>query len=408
MYGNEALKAIHFQNQLLSDKSLENVNALFVLCFTYSAPNMTDLMVRLLDDDRSGNDPNEMPGDLNSLHTLCQNYRGDHFKDIVDLLIEHKIDLNAKTKTGGWNALHILCHFSNANNLKPLVEHLIKRGIDPAVRTERPSSRTALHLVCQSFRGDDLKQVMQLLISKKNATNPSAMSILCRFYNGDDLQDLLQLIINHVEDANETHENGWNALHVLCACYKGRHLKDLVQFLLTNGIRVNAITENEGATALHLLCLFYNGADLKDVIEIFMKYGADLGKAVPGFGDALFLILTKNYSQTNLREIVDLLYDNNGVRHYYRKTLHYLCFFYRGAASLFDIVKRIVESAPTLEQYHPAKLIEDMEEAHGHLTLFNQDLWNDDRKKVKKYLEDAIYIGSSFYIWLNVIQFGST
>ena len=405
MYGNQKMKAI---KQRLKDVSLKNASALFVLCSSYSAHNMTDLMVRLLEDDKSGNDQNKMNGEYNSLQILCTHYRGDHFADIVDLLIKHKIDLNATTKTKKDNALHFLCTFYCGHKLKPLMEHLIKRGIDPAARknsdTINDEGMTAFHLVCLYYRGDDMKQVMELLISKENATNPIALSILCESYSGDDLQELLQLIIDHVQRVYETEGTGCNALHHLCAHYKGQHLKDLVQFLLTNGIKVDALLEC--LTALQLLCFHYNGAYLKDVIESFRKNGADMDLAVPGIGGPLFIILLQNYRHSNLREIaVDLFYENNGVRHYCPGTLAGLCFFYRGPSGLmFDIVKRIVEGAPAADLYYPSELMEDIRFAYDMLTLFNQDLWDEDedRHRVKKYLEDVINRLEFFYILLAV------
>ena len=54
---------------------------------------------------------------------------------------------------------------------------------------------------------------------------------------------------------------------------------------------------------------------------------------------------------------------------------------------LLDIVKRIVESATTLEQYDPAKFLEGIAMARVFLTLYNQDLL--DRQEVKDYLEGA-------------------
>ena len=67
----------------------------------------------------------------------------------------------------------------------------------------------------------------------------------------------------------------------------------------------------------------------------------------------------------NLGEIVDLFYDNNnGTLCYNPEALRLVYFFYRGPG-LIDIVKRIVEGAPVLNQYNTSKFLEDMEDADG-------------------------------------------
>ena len=363
----------------LTGESLEHWPPLYVLCRTYSAANMKDIMVHLFKHNSNGFNPitNTLP--MNLLHLLCCDYRGDHFIDIVDLLIERGIDLKA-TISGKSNALHILCAHYCGQNLKPLVEHLIQCGIDPAAETE--SGTTAFHALCNSYRGADLKQVMELFVNN-SVSATSIFLYLCLKYTGDDLVELLQLII---EQIHQTDEDGLNALHYSCAFHTGRHLRTLVQFLLTNGVDVNALTKQD-FTALHYLCFKYSGSDLKEIIEIFVENGAEIGRLIRG-ADALFLVLIHNYNRPNLPEIVKLFYDmNHGALQYIPRALQSVCFLYRGPG-LLDIVKRIVECAPTLNQYDPSQLLEDMQAAYNCVKCTNQDL--SDRKEVKRYLKALI------------------
>ena len=394
MYGNSAMTASCFKNQRiliafkLNDETLEDfhASAFEILCMAYSAPNLKDLMIRLLDD--SGIDPaNASVGRANALFTLCRYYHGDHIIEIFDLLIERGIDLNA-TIVNGWNALHTLCTLYRGRKLMPLVEYFINRGIDPTAKTEK-TKLTVLDLVCRFYRGDDLRQLIELLLinSKDHLTGPRALLVLCKTYCGDDLKDLIQLFIDHIQQrANVTDINGWNALHHLFVNYPGRQLKHSVQLFLANGIDVKAITK-EGFSVLHLACQNYSGADLKEVIEILVENGVEMSRTVEG-EDALYFILRNNYNRPDLPDIVNLFYDKKGVQQYKNDALFTACFFYRGPG-LLDIVKRTVEGAPVLDQYDPSKMIEDMKLASNALTLYNQDLWDDDRKKVKNYLDDA-------------------
>ena len=174
-------------------------------------------------------------------------------------------------------------------------------------------------------------------------------------------------------------------MHNLCGRYKGNHLKELVEFLLTNGIEVNALT-NEGYTALHLLCFKYSGADLKEIIEILIKNGAEMDRLFEDSTDSLYFVLKNNYNRSDLPDIVDLFYANRGVRRYNPLALIAACFFYRGP-DLINIIKRIVEGAPSLEKFDQSQFVECMGMASKVLREFNQDL---NRQEEKDFLFDAI------------------
>ena len=386
LYGNNAMMGACFADlrrvtspYQLANKTLEQGNVLHVLCFSYSADNMKNVMARLLaDDDRI--DLNSMADNGNALHILCRYYGGDHLTDLVDLLITNGCDLSATTGDG-WNALHLVCGY-HRNNLKPLVEFFIRRGIDPAARTGN-DGWTAFHLVCRYYRGNDLEQVMQLLVN--NETNsPSAFIILCNSYSGDDLEHLLQLVVH--QDHQQADANGWNALHHLCSKYKGRHLTQVVRFLLSIGIDVNALTK-EGFTPLYLLCFRYRGDDLKQVIKMLIENGAEISQTVQKF-DALSLVTSNNCSRSDFGDIVKLFYDQQQQQQlqYDPTAILSVCFLYRGPG-LLDIVKRMIEKAPMLANFEEVLLIKDMKSAHLALEMFNLDL--PDRKEVKDYLESA-------------------
>lgn len=51
----------------------------------------------------------------NALILLCEFYQAENATEIVQMLIENKIDVNWKNNQG-WNALHCVCRFQPENN----------------------------------------------------------------------------------------------------------------------------------------------------------------------------------------------------------------------------------------------------------------------------------------------------
>ena len=79
--------------------------------------------------------------------TLCRFYQNKNLIGIIELLIQHGIDINCKNNEG-WNALIFLCrHYQNKNSIE-IIRILIQHGIDVDCKN---SKDRMLSLYCVSF-----------------------------------------------------------------------------------------------------------------------------------------------------------------------------------------------------------------------------------------------------------------
>jgi ankyrin repeat protein len=212
------------------------------------------------------------------LHLLCENYRHDDLIDIVRCLLEKGANIQLRDLTGA-TALHRLCQHFPGKNLKEIVEIFIQYEADVSVEGEE--GKNALHYLCMNSFGNSHAAV-QLLIGQegviKNSQAPFfALQQLFKHYRGSEMKEIAQLLISKSEiDLTATDRHQRNILHLLCANYKGENLHPLVSYLLESSIPkfdINSYENLTGRNVLHLLCVNYHGLDLKEIIALFITKG---------------------------------------------------------------------------------------------------------------------------------------
>jgi len=176
----------------------ERANALAMVCRYYSDHKLYDIVELLLDhkiqlDSKNKNDENALMG-------LCINYKKENITDIVRLLLSQPAvmqNLNAVNKDMGWNALVLLCYHYSGRNLLDVARFLLEQGIQ--IDTECNKNDNALVAVCSNYKPDSLIDVVKLLIDSKidvNWRNPTsgrnALISLCKNYSGYNLEVIVK------------------------------------------------------------------------------------------------------------------------------------------------------------------------------------------------------------------------
>ena len=213
------------------------------------------------------------------------------------LLINGHFDINICIRGwNGWNPMHILCMYYGYSNLMDLIRLLTERGVDINAKTPQsnPTDYCAKHL--EGF------------LQSPNGSSP--LILLCRYYKGEDLIDLIRFLIEKGADINSKSSLGFNALHTLCSFYKvGGKMIELIQFLLENGLDATSLI-NDGRNVLHLLCENYDHDNLVDLIRLFIDRGVNINCKEPIQWKTLLHYVCKRYRSDNLIDVIKLFIES--------------------------------------------------------------------------------------------------
>jgi ankyrin repeat protein len=157
-------------------------------------------------------------------------------KNIIDLLIEHKVDIDSRNKYG-FTPLHIACNYDMVEIAKSLID------AKADLNAKEPEGFTPLHIACNY----DMVEIAKSLIEAKadlNAKDPKGSNpihIACEFYH----KEIVDLLIEHKADINAKDSKGNTPLHIACEWNQ----KEIVQKLIDAGADINA-KNSEGLTPL--------------------------------------------------------------------------------------------------------------------------------------------------------------
>jgi ankyrin repeat protein len=185
------------------------------------------------------------------LHTAAAN--GE--KDVVELLLAHQADVNARDDTGG-TALDAALIYGH----KDVVELLLAHNADVNARDK--DGTTPLHLAAMGGK----QEMVELLLAHKadvNATNNIKMTPLHEAVSGNH-KEVVELLLTCKADVNARDENGATPLHY--AAFKG--YQDMVELLLAGQADINA-KDNRGATPLRSAVR----AGKKDAADLLRQHG---------------------------------------------------------------------------------------------------------------------------------------
>ena len=129
----------------------------------------------------------------------------------IKTLIDHGFDLNCVDENGLTPLLYLIQKKRNDKSLLKLLKFLIENGID--VNCKNKDGWNVLHLLCWSYRNENLIDIIRLLIEKGI-------------------------------DVNCKKNDGWNALLLLCWNYQNENLIDIIRLLIENGSEVPSVVLN--------------------------------------------------------------------------------------------------------------------------------------------------------------------
>ena len=119
----------------------------------------------------------------NALLTVCFRYRGNCLLDIVGLFIRREMDVNCANKGGGWNSLFALTsdtNFSRSTALFDVVELLVDNGLDLNAK-DTTGSTVLYHLTMKLRHHLEFVDIVRLLVKKGldvNATNNKRQNVI--------------------------------------------------------------------------------------------------------------------------------------------------------------------------------------------------------------------------------------
>ena len=187
--------------------------------------------------------------------------RGGH-RDIVELLIQHGADVNAKNNT--WRRVYTPLQRAAITGRTEAVKLLLEAGANISVKDDR--GQTLLHLILD-MRNSDYNQYR---LSK----------------------DTVELLLAKGEDVNLKDNDGRTPLHLAAESADG----DIVELLLGKGAKIDEKDDESGFTALHHAARFGK----KNVVELLIARGADINAKDKQGHTPLYVAVNHDYKVTEL------------------------------------------------------------------------------------------------------------
>lgn len=225
-------------------------NALILVCANYHQEDLIDIIrlfvLQYSIDAKVTNSSGE-----DALFTLLNCYETKNtkkivqLKEIVKILLRAGANVNNKTG-GGWSS--ILALFSQHylhDEFFDVAKLLIQHKVD--LNAKSPEEMTALLFLCWHYKGKRLLDFLNLLVNNNidvtaadsNGTN-AAIFLVQNTKQSPEFIAAVQLLLKANLDINWCDKTGWNVLHWMCKKPTHWNLLQTVRFLIINGINQNA------------------------------------------------------------------------------------------------------------------------------------------------------------------------
>ena len=275
-------------------------------------------------------------------HLLCTKTDLDDrdFSRLEELTQDPQVDINYKSEEHfGRTPLMLLCSEEAARNddrLLKCVEILLKRrGINTILKDDR--GLEALTQLCRHYQGDDLNEVLRLLIrhdardSKERFENWStALLNLCQYHEGKSLKEAVRILVDcDTQILAAKNNNGDSILCILLGRSREQNcrfnLLKIVYFIMKRGLQwdrtkwieeiVNGRNTIDGRNALHILCSVYNENFIELARLLKDSEGINPQQADGEGQNAMHILLSSaSYNRVdNLMELVEYLLNDIGI-----------------------------------------------------------------------------------------------
>nr|XP_036585321.1 NACHT and ankyrin domain protein [Colletotrichum truncatum]KAF6795218.1 NACHT and ankyrin domain protein [Colletotrichum truncatum] len=177
------------------------------------------------------------------------------FLNILWLLLQSRVDVNARTRNPCLTPLHMAA----SGGCNPAVWVLLENGADP--RRVDANERTALHYAV----GGGHLETCQALIGKADdlirAVDHERRTALHWAVSTSNLQ-LVQMLLGHQAPVDAQDSNGQTPLHIAASLDHAL----IVQTLLDHGARIN-VQDGEGKTPLHLAAALGSAVVIEELLD---------------------------------------------------------------------------------------------------------------------------------------------
>ena len=291
----------------------------------------------------------------------------EEYRSLEELALDSQVKINCKSEEEDKTPLMLLCSSSNdktedetdqqliitssgtsaaadqgrhnSHSIFKCVDILLRRkDIDVNVKDKEGSN--ALILLCRDYQGDDLVEVMRLLIRRETRNDDehdrikersTALLNLCQFYEGPSLKGAIRILIDEDNGVLEAkNNNGDSVLSLLLGRRNDKNsridLVEIVRFVMERGLQwnrsklideiVNGRNCDTGRNVLHVLCNVYNDKFVELVCLLQDLGGIDLEEVDGDEGqNALhFLLSSVVYNRVDhLMKLVECLVNDFGI-----------------------------------------------------------------------------------------------
>lgn len=160
----------------------------------------------------------------NALHLLLDSQRSFILTNLIENFVFHQPDIINEVNKDGMNALHLLCHSAlyRRDNLRELIQLLINNGIN--INAQDKDGFNALHHILCSCRNYNIDRVS----GDQEGADADLMIKLV---------DFVRLLIDNRIDVHATTKSGRNALQLFTNYnYRGRDNNEIIRLLVDQGL----------------------------------------------------------------------------------------------------------------------------------------------------------------------------
>ncbi len=183
-------------------------------------------------------------------------------KEIAELLLAHKAEVNARSKSGT-TALHEAASVGDKDTAELLLANKAELDAKPT------GGRTPLHVAALAGHTDlaELLLASKADVNAKDKDGLTPLHVLAGFNQYHDPKELAQLLLAKGAEVNAVCDGGFTPLHWAAV----NHNKDVAEVLLANKAEVNA-KDKTGSTPLHCAAASRN----KEMVQLLLANKAEV------------------------------------------------------------------------------------------------------------------------------------